>query len=137
MRENLKTKYSIAKIRIILFINNYSLTTFVSDGTADTILVHGFAAFDLESALLHHASGVVADAVAQLAGLVSVRGDLSTISVEFVFDRAAVAVRVADGGVLLRHGSGSGAQRRQAVFEKLHRNCRQVFILFSSSAVRI
>ena len=52
------------------------LTADVLDGAAGAVHEDGLAAGDLEPALLHDAGGVVADAVAELAGVLGVTGNL-------------------------------------------------------------
>lgn len=52
----------------------------------------------MQRALLHHASRHVSDAVAELAGLVLVRRNLSAFGVEFAVDRASVVVGEAELG---------------------------------------
>lgn len=58
-------------------------------------MVDGGAAVDLELALLHHAGGLVPDAVAELAGLVRGGRHPRTVRIEQVVYEAAVGVRVA------------------------------------------
>ena len=46
-----------------------AIAAHVLNGAADALLVDGFASWNFEAALLHHASSVVPDAIAELTGL--------------------------------------------------------------------
>lgn len=70
---------------------------FIADWTANTFDHDGVASVDLEDALLHDASCVVADAVAEFARIVGIGRHLSSVAVEQSVDHAAF--RFAQGNV--------------------------------------
>lgn len=67
-------------------------TAFVADWTADSSVVNGPAAIDVQRALLHHAGSGVPDAVAELAGLLWIGWNLGALRVEFVLHLTAVPI---------------------------------------------
>ena len=68
------------------------LTADIGDWAADSVSIDRLAAFNLKGALLHHAGRVVLDAVAQVAGVGRVGGDLHAVHVELALNVAATWV---------------------------------------------
>ena len=73
-----------------------SLTADIGHRAADSVSIDRLAALHLQGALLHHAGRVVLDAVAEVAGVGWVGGDLHPVHVELALDVAAA--RVGGGG---------------------------------------
>lgn len=66
-----------------------SLTATVAHGTTGALVVDRCAAIDMQCALLHHTLGLIVNAVAELAGLIRIRGHLGTFRVELLLNAAA------------------------------------------------
>ena len=73
-----------------------NLTADVGHWAANAVSIDRLAAVNLEGALLHDAGRVVLDAVAEVAGVGWVGGDLHPVHVELALDVAAA--RVGGGG---------------------------------------